>query len=124
MIQDVLTHRPINSDYHSSYPLNRIIAVASSTLSLREILDRICEELAQSTGALCSAFALIDPTGVQLNIYADYHCAGRPSCHDGTPLIRNNQLFNKIMADQAPIIVEPDPFEPFTTFSRPLTVSG
>ena len=72
MIQDVLTRSLLNTDILSTNLLNRVIAIASSTMPIRETLSEICEELAHSTGALRSTFTLINPQGTLLNVIADY----------------------------------------------------
>ena len=118
MIQDVVTHRLPNTDYLSTNLLNRVLAIASSTLPIRTMLSSICEELAHTTGALRSAFALVDPQNTRLDIFADYPSNGQSSDRVEPLRIENNRLFNKLIDDRVPILIESDPFEPSTILLR------
>lgn len=85
--------------------LNRVIAVAASTLDLRSALDSILSELAQALDVPQGAIALLDAQHDHLTVIADYYPPEHTSALGSKIPVENNPTTQYILEHRAPLAI-------------------
>ncbi|MCA9981650.1 MAG: PAS domain S-box protein, partial [Anaerolineales bacterium] len=95
--------------------LNRVIAAATSSLDLNNVLKTICEELAQFFGLPQAAFGLLNDSRDHLTIVAEYLTEGRIPALGAVIPIENNPATQDVIRTKAPLVIpdaQTDPRQP------------
>ncbi len=85
--------------------LNRVIAAATSTLDVKQVLQVTCRELARAFNLPQAAAALLNAEGTQANVVAEYLAPGRPSGLGRTICVAGNPATQYVLEHKASLAV-------------------
>jgi signal transduction histidine kinase len=85
--------------------LNRVVATATSTLDVEQVLQVTCRELARAFDLPQAAAALLNAGGTEVNIVAEYLAPGRSSSLGETIPVAGNPATEHVLEHQAPVAI-------------------
>jgi len=85
--------------------LNRVIAAATSTLDMEQVLHVACQELAQAFGLPQAMASMTNAQGTEFNVVAEYLEPGRPSSLGESMVIRDNAIVKHVLEHKKAVAV-------------------
>ena len=106
-LSDITEHRRVEKEIRSRNRelvlLNRVIAAATSTLESDQVLQVVCQELAQALEFRRAVAGLLNAEGTEISYVAEYPTPGRPRSTARTIPIVDDPATQYVLENQAPL---------------------
>ncbi len=112
------TYQQYDQNLSANALINELLAKASSILNPIEVLETICQKLAQAFAVPQAAVAMLNADGSESHVVAEYLSEGRPSGLGMVFPIKGNLSAEKVLQTGQPLVIQNVQTDPLMVATR------